>query len=753
MPRLSTGRTITLTALALMSCMSPLTPVHAAETPTIEQAAQELAQGPESAVASDTNRLIVKLADPAADKSAITQDAQALTDTIDQATLLKDQLAGDASTIVLKTDAVLDPQEQATTIAQLEADPRIESVEPSRLVKALSSTPTAEPFYPRLWAFGTNHLNAPAFWNAGYTGKGVTVGIVDTGYATHPDLKNPVASYDFVSDTSISLDGNGRDADARDMGNRNANANWHGLFIQGQIAAQPNGSGVVGLAYDADLVMARALGYQGLGFEDDMADSIVWLAGGSVAGVPKNPRPVSVINASFAWPSATCSPIMHQAITFASNKNVPVVVAAGNSGVNANGITPANCYRAVVVGSSTSWGTMTTYSNWGSMLDVVAPGGTTGSDIFSTTNTGFSSIGTPTYGTKNGTSMAAPFVTGTIAGMQQAYPGITLEQIRQTLVNTGKNVGGYRQIQPVHAANAAKALRPAAPRFTLKAGSGIEAAYWRYGGTATFGAATSNEFPLLGGYAAAQNFANHRTIYWSERTGAHPVVWTGGIGVKFRQAGYENAYGVPLFTETGISGGAMQKFAKPNGATTALYWAASHQRTHAVWEAGGIGGKFTRDGGTARYGFPVEDETVLAHGARQIFETSNSSTGFYWSPNTGVNLMNQRGGIYATWIARGGAARVGFPATNEVAAGAGGVTQLFRTANGTQTLYTWSPTAGTHTVHATGAIYHHWRSTGFTTTYGYPITDEAHVGNGVYQVKFSSGKTINWSATRGIWVS
>lgn len=748
-------KALTLTALIISSTFSCLSPVQAAEEPASEVIIQEALASPGATMVEETNRLVVTLTEEGANqKQAVVEAAPELSETIDSANMVKDQVASDTSSIVIQTDSVLTVEEQEQVVSDLESDPRVESVEPSRLVKAVSASPTAEPHYPRLWAFGANYLNTPKTWTSGYTGKGVTVGIADTGFSYHPDLKNPVSSYDFVSDASISSDGNGRDADARDMGNGDANVNWHGTFIQGQINAQNNGQGVVGVAYDADVSVARVMGYRGLGWEDDMADGIVWLAGGAVAGAPTNPRPSGVINASFAWPSPTCSPIMAKAITYASNKNIPVVVAAGNSGVNANGISPANCYRAVVVGATTSWGTMTAYSNWGSMLDVVAPGGTTGSDIYSTTNTGFSSIGNPTYGNKNGTSMAAPFVTGTIAAMKQAYPGITLEQIRQSLTSTGKNVAGYKQVQTDQAVAKALSLKPVtqpSPSFRLVPRSGIEGAYYRYGGSAVFGVPTSNEFVVRDG-GVVQNFSKNRTIYWTERTGAHPVVWTGGIGAKFRASGYENGYGFPLFAETGISGGAMQKFAKANGATTALYWSATHGRTHSVWEAGGIGGKFTRDGGTQAYGFPGEDETAVSYGARQTFTQGSAVTRFFWAPNTGVHLVNGRGAINALWESNGGVARHGFPATGEVRVTGGGVTQTFRTANGSQYLYTWSEVTGAHWMFDSGAIASHFKRTGGFATYGYPVTDEVHVGNGVYQVKFSKGKTISWSNARGIWV-
>lgn len=748
MPKTTHTKTLTLTALALTTFFTTLTPATATDTPATDQAIEHLTQTGAS-VAEETNRLIVTLKDETTNKDVLAHDASALTDALDDATLVKDQVAGDTSTIVLETDTLLNEQEQKQTIAQLEADPRIESVTPDRLVRAISAAATTEPYYPRLWAFAASQMNAAPAWASGYTGAGQTIGLVDTGYSNHPDLRAPIASWDFVSSTALSNDGNGRDSDARDMGNNNANANWHGTFIYGQLAAQVNNIGVTGIAHGANVNVARAMGLYGWGYETDMADAIVWEAGGTVVGAPTNPAPATVINASFAWPSATCTPAMSKAINYALSKNIPVVVAAGNDGINANGVTPANCYRAIVVGASTSWGTLTAYSNWGSMLDVVAPGGTTGNDIFSTSNTGFSSIGSPTYGTKNGTSMAAPYVTGTIALMKQANPSLTVEQIRQILTSTGKNLAGYKLVDTGAAVARAAALAPA-PQYKLVPGLGIEAAYWRYGGRSVFGAPTSNEFTSAGG--VIQNF-ERGVLYWSAATGAHPVNFAGGIGARYAAGGFERAYGFPVFAETAITGGAMQKFRTVNGGYTAFYWTPTHHRTHTVWENGAIGGKFTREGGTGTYGFPSEDERAVANGARQTFVLGTNVTRFFWAPNTGVNLINGRGAINALWEANGGVNRHGFPATNEVAAGGGGVTQLFRTSTGAETVYTWSPSAGTHTLNGRGAIYWHWRNTGFTSLYGYPTSDETYTGNGVYQVNFSSGKTINWSSARGIWVS
>ncbi|MBD4385574.1 S8 family serine peptidase, partial [Xanthomonas citri pv. citri] len=93
---------------------------------------------------------------------------------------------------------------------------------------------------------------------------------------------------------------------------------------------------------------------------------------------------------------------MQNAINRMHKINVPLVVAAGNAAKSANLAAPANCGGAIVVGATNSHNQLTGYSNWGPMLDVVAPGGDAGAPIWSTVNTGTYSIGKPSYGDLSG---------------------------------------------------------------------------------------------------------------------------------------------------------------------------------------------------------------------------------------------------------------------------------------------------------------------------------------------------------------
>ncbi|WP_421083251.1 S8 family serine peptidase [Rothia nasimurium] len=444
-----------LLATLIFSTLTPATALPQTEDPLTAAATEDLVK--------DTDRLIVTFDEtlPVEDRQAVIDRALETTPVINDADIIKNSVGEDTTVGVIKSDSTLTDAEQDQAIAALEADPAVVAVEPDHLVKAVQSTARiapAEPLYGTLWNFRVANV-APAWSTA--DGTGTTIAIVDTGITKHPDLdSNVVPGYDFISTDEYARDGGGRDSNPTDIGTFSGEtpSNWHGTHVAGIAAAAAQGTGLAGVAPKAKIQPVRVLGVNGWGYASDIADGIVWASGGTVPGVPKNPNPATVVNASLAWPESTCPAAMDAAVKGAYSRGVPVVVASGNAGQNANWWTPANCYFAIVVGSTNSASTITGYSNWGDMLDVVAPGGTLYEQVNSTSNAGRTTATTANFAGLYGTSQATPMVAGTIALMKQANPGMTIEQIRNTLKSTGTEASGYRQINTGAAVAAAKRL-------------------------------------------------------------------------------------------------------------------------------------------------------------------------------------------------------------------------------------------------------------------------------------------------------
>ena len=292
---------------------------------------------------------------------------------------------------------------------------------------------------------------APTLWRK-TTGTDQVVAVVDSGITDHPDLDNQILpGYDFVSqfpltdeyDNVVAYEDTGRDGDGRDSnpqdegdwesagycypGGGAYDSSWHGTHIAGIIAAQSNNSeGIVGIAPGVKILPVRVLGQCG-GTVEDIADGIRWAAGVSVVGVPLNANPADVINLSLggSYPCDDAEATDYiSAIAAARAAGSVIVAAAGNDGANivTEPTTPATCAGVISVGSTSEYGdragfrqgtTKYVYSNWGSTLDISAPGGDTywdGRGILSTLNTGTEGPVAPTYGQYDGTSMAAPVV-------------------------------------------------------------------------------------------------------------------------------------------------------------------------------------------------------------------------------------------------------------------------------------------------------------------------------------------------------
>jgi serine protease len=306
--------------------------------------------------------------------------------------------------------------------------------------------------YSQQWHYyeAKGGLNLPAAWDKS-TGAGINVAVIDTGYRPHADLSGQILpGYDFINSAAIAGDGNGRDSDASDNGDsttagqcgtglpaQDESSSWHGTHVAGTIAAKTNnGVGVAGVAYGAKIVPARVLGKCG-GYTSDIADAIVWASGGTVTGVPANANKARVLNLSLGG-SGACDTTTQNAINSARSRGAVVVVAAGNSNVNAANASPANCAGVITVAAVNRSGGKASYSNYGANVDVAAPGGDSGGAILSTWNAGTTTPAGDNYGTMMGTSMATPHVAGVAALMLAKNPNLTPDEVEARLKATAR---------------------------------------------------------------------------------------------------------------------------------------------------------------------------------------------------------------------------------------------------------------------------------------------------------------------------
>ncbi|MER6132515.1 S8 family serine peptidase [Streptomyces sp. NPDC001815] len=344
----------------------------------------------------------------------------------------------------------------ADVVAEFQADPQVAYAVPDRLNKPQADPNDTE--YSKQWDLfeTTAGMRVPGAWTTA-TGTGVTVAVIDTGYVTHSDLAaNIVAGYDFISDTAVSVDGNGRDSNPADPGDWSAanecqagapasDSSWHGTHVAGTIAAATNnGKGVAGIAYNAKISPLRVLGKCG-GYDSDIIDAITWASGGTVSGVPANTNVAKVINMSLGGGGA-CTTATQTAINNAVGRGTTVVVAAGNSNANAANYSPASCSNVISVAALGRTGSKAYYSNFGSTVDIAAPGGetntTTANGILSTLNAGTKTAGSESYDYYQGTSMAAPHIAGLAALAKSANSALTPAQIESAIKTNSRALPG-----------------------------------------------------------------------------------------------------------------------------------------------------------------------------------------------------------------------------------------------------------------------------------------------------------------------
>ena len=335
----------------------------------------------------------------------------------------------------------------------------------------VGTTPTVGQWYLRAPDSSVvSAINAVGAWSISAGSSGVTVAVLDTGVRfDHPDFKNADGSsklypgYDFVSSTTASNDGNGRDADASDPGDpcttgpNPTPSSWHGTQTAGIVgAATNNGVGMAGVGYNTMVLPLRVLGECG-GSDSDIIAAMYYAAnqanGDAMSVLPgdpsTNPHPAQVVSLSLGS-SGACNVAYQRVVNDLNAGNVSVVVSAGNS----NGLavaTPANCAGVIAVAALRHVGTKVGFSSLGPQVSISAPGGnciniTAGSPclypILTTSNDGVGAPGrniyTDSFDPSLGTSFSAPQVAGTIGLMLAVNPTLTPAQVIATLKHSAR---------------------------------------------------------------------------------------------------------------------------------------------------------------------------------------------------------------------------------------------------------------------------------------------------------------------------
>ena len=329
-------------------------------------------------------------------------------------------------------------QDAETALAAWEQAPGVVGVIPD--IRAFPLIDPIDPMYASQWDMHVpttgkeGAANVSSAWSNA-TGAGVVVAVIDTGSTNHPDLIGNTPDgwgVDMIENSFTARDGDGRDMNPTDEGDWSwYPSSWHGTHVAGTIGAAQNDIGISGIAPNVSIQHVRVLGAGGGSF-NDVIDGIRWAAGlttswdgrpWSAFGLTDNAHPADVINMSLGG-GAACWSTLQDAISQARAAGTVVVTAAGNSFRDAANFTPANCNDTVTVAAVGRVGGLAYYSNFGSIIDIAAPGGDMYRDsgILSTIGTGASTLTGYGYANYQGTSMAAPHVAGVASLVASLQP-------------------------------------------------------------------------------------------------------------------------------------------------------------------------------------------------------------------------------------------------------------------------------------------------------------------------------------------
>lgn len=302
------------------------------------------------------------------------------------------------------------------TLAYLRSLPNVEDARED-LLNVLYFTPN-DPLLSSLWAMPK--ISAPNAWNISQ-GDGIVVAVCDTGIdPTHPDI-------------AANLWNNGSGQYGYDFSDNDPNPadyHGHGTHVAGTIAALGNNAtGVIGVAFKARVMAVKIFPNA---YMSVCANAIKYAAD----------HGAKLVNCS--WGPATTSPTpvdptLKAAIDYAYNKGCYCIFAAGNNHIDAATQFPANDAKVITVGSTNSADGISAFSNFGTPVDIAAPG----ENILSLKMGGG-------YIAMSGTSMATPHVVGASALLLSLAPSLSFENLRYFLrksgdpITTPQYIGGVR---------------------------------------------------------------------------------------------------------------------------------------------------------------------------------------------------------------------------------------------------------------------------------------------------------------------
>ncbi|WP_144677524.1 S8 family peptidase [Acinetobacter pittii] len=295
---------------------------------------------------------------------------------------------------VLKGFAIYLPDVAGTAFVEaMKKNPKVVSVENDTIMK-IDATTQSNPDWG-LDRIDQKNLPLDSAYSYSQTGSGTTAYIVDTGIlSTHQQFPGRVLSgYTAISD-----------------GNGTSDCHGHGTHVAGTV-----GGSTYGVAKNVSLVPIRILGCDGSGASSNVIAGLDWIL--------KNGKKPAVVNMSLGG-EANAS--LDSAVENLFNNGYVMVVAAGNSNTDACSTSPARVSKAITVAATDSTDTRASYSNYGSCVDIFAPG--------SQINSSWIGSNTATK-VLNGTSMATPHVVGVVAEMLQSTPTTTPQTISTNLLN------------------------------------------------------------------------------------------------------------------------------------------------------------------------------------------------------------------------------------------------------------------------------------------------------------------------------